>query len=218
MTSFRVQLPESFDFSHQEEWPRWSRRFERFRQASGLTKEEEEAQINTLIYAMGDQADDILKSFKLTDAQAKKYDTVKSRFDEHFVVRRNIIFERAKFNRRVQEEGETVDLFITSLHALAKHCNYETLHEDMIRDQIVVGLRNARSESISHKDSRVNPASEQQRTNKKGTHQRADATAAEKLQDTADTIVQRKMRYVTSALRKDTTEPYADRLLKQLAW
>ena len=30
-----------------------------------------------LIYAMGDQADDILISFKLTEAQLKKYDVVK---------------------------------------------------------------------------------------------------------------------------------------------
>ena len=72
MTSFRVQLPEKFDFSCQEEWPKWSRRFERFRQASGLAKEEEESQINTLIYTMGDQADDILTSFKLSTSQLKQ--------------------------------------------------------------------------------------------------------------------------------------------------
>jgi len=42
MTSFRVQLPEKFDLSRQAEWPKWSRRFERFRQSSGLAKEEEE--------------------------------------------------------------------------------------------------------------------------------------------------------------------------------
>ena len=110
MTSFRVQLPEKFDFSRQEEWPKWSRRFERFRQASGLAKEEEESQINTLIYAMGDQADDILTSFKLSTTQLKQYHTVKTKFDEHFVIRRNVIFERAKFNRRRQEDGETVDV------------------------------------------------------------------------------------------------------------
>ena len=93
---------------------------------------------------MGDQVDDLLKSFKLTAIQVKKYDTVKSRFDDHFVICINIIFEQAKFNRRVQEEGEIVDNFITSLHALVKHCNYETLHDDMIWDWIVVGLRNAK--------------------------------------------------------------------------
>ena len=144
MTSFRVQLPEKFDFSRQEEWPKWSRRFERFRQASGLAKEEEESQINTLIYAMGDQADDVLHSFKLSTTQLKQYHTVKTKFDEHFVVRRNVIFERAKFNQRRQEEGETVDTFITALHVLAKHCNFGTLRDEMIRDRIVVGLLDAK--------------------------------------------------------------------------
>ena len=144
MTSFRVQLPEKFDFSRQEEWPKWSRRFERFRQASGLAKEEEESQINTLIYAMGDQADDILNSFKLRTTQLKQYHTVKTKFDEHFVVRRNVIFERAKFNQRRQEEGETVDTFITALHALAEHCNFGTLADEMIRDRIVIGLLDAK--------------------------------------------------------------------------
>ena len=84
MTSFRVQLPEKFHFRRQEEWPKWSRRFERFREASGVAKEEEESQINILICAMGDQADDILNSFKLSTTQLKQYHTVKTKFDEHF--------------------------------------------------------------------------------------------------------------------------------------
>ena len=113
MTSFKVDLPEKFDFARQDEWPKWSRRFERFRQASGLTKEEEESQINTLIYAIGDEADDVLSSFKLSAANLKKYDVVKKRFDDYFMVRRNVIFERAKINLRKQEDGETVDGFST---------------------------------------------------------------------------------------------------------
>ena len=42
MTSFRVQLPEKFFFRRHEDWPKWSMRFEGFRQASGVAKEEEE--------------------------------------------------------------------------------------------------------------------------------------------------------------------------------
>ena len=90
---------------------------------------------------MGDQADDTLISFKLSTSQLKQYHTVKTKFDEHFVVRRNIIFERAKFNRHRQEDGETVDTFITALHAPAEHCDYGILKDEMIRDRIVVGLR-----------------------------------------------------------------------------
>ena len=55
--------------------------------------------INTLIYYMGDEADNILRSFQLSEAVKKIYTVVKKKFDDHFVKKRNIIFERAKFNR-----------------------------------------------------------------------------------------------------------------------
>ena len=42
-----------------------------------------------------------------------------------------------------QEEEEPVNSFITSLYWLAEHCNYHDLHDEMIQDQIVVGLRDS---------------------------------------------------------------------------
>ena len=51
-----------------------------------------------------------------------------------------MIFERAKFNHRKQEEGESVETFITALYALAEHCGYGNQHDEMIRDRIVVGI------------------------------------------------------------------------------
>ena len=144
MATFQVNVPEKFDFGHPEEWAKWSRRFERFRQASGLETEDEIKQINTLIYAMGDEADDILKSFQLTATQKKKYDVIKERFENYFVVKRNVIFERVKFNRRIQAKGETVDTFVTALYCLAEYCGYGTLQDEMIRDRIVVGLKDVK--------------------------------------------------------------------------
>ena len=142
--SYQVSPPKQFNFNHPEEWPKWARRFERFRKASGLTDKDEEAQVNTLIYTMGDDADDILRSFRLSEADSKNYDSVVSAFDSHFVKRPNVIYERAKFNQRRQEPGEPVDAFITALYGLAEHCGYASLHEEMIRDRIVVGLLDAK--------------------------------------------------------------------------
>ena len=48
---------------------------------------------------MGDQADGILTPFTLSDEDRKSYTTMKSKFNNHFIQRRNVIFERAKFNR-----------------------------------------------------------------------------------------------------------------------
>ena len=48
------------------------------------------------------------------------------------------------FNMREQEEGEPIDVFITDLYTLAEHCSYGELHDEMIRDRIVVGIRSAK--------------------------------------------------------------------------
>ena len=57
--------------------------------------------------------------------------------------KRNIIYERAMFNSRRQEDGEVVDVFITALYNLAERCEYGALHDDMIRDRIVVGIKDS---------------------------------------------------------------------------
>ena len=44
--------------------------------------------------------------------------------------------------RAVLNNGEPVESFITDLHCLAEHCEFGTLKDQLIRDRIVVGLRN----------------------------------------------------------------------------
>ena len=141
-TPYQLPPPEQFNCSNAEEWPRWIRRFEQFRSALGLAEKSEESQVNTLVYSMGDTADDILLSFSLTAAELKVYDTVKEKFDGYFTKKKNTIYERARFNSRKQDDGEPVEAFITSLHKLAAKCEYGDLRDQMIRDRIVVGIRN----------------------------------------------------------------------------
>ena len=143
MASYLVSPPSSFNFANPEEWSNWIRRFERFRLASGLNEKSSASQVNTLIYTMGDIADDILSSFGLSEDDKAKYKVVVEKFEAHFVKKRNIIFERAKFNQRRQEENEPVDDFVTSLYRLSEHCRYGELRDELIRDRIVVGLRDS---------------------------------------------------------------------------
>ena len=100
---------------------KWIQRFERFRSASGLSEKDEEIQINSLIYCMGSEADDILDSLNLSDAQKKEYASVTEKLKGYFIPKRNVIFERVQFNQRVQLEGENVDSFVTSLHKLTEN-------------------------------------------------------------------------------------------------
>ena len=56
----------------------------------------------------------------LQTKKRKKYTGVLRKFDGFFKVRRNIIFERARFNRRNQLEGKLVEQYITALYSLAE--------------------------------------------------------------------------------------------------
>lgn len=71
------------------------------------------------------------------------YATVKRRFETHFVGRSNVIFERARFNRRVQGDNEPVVEFIESIYELAETCQFGPLKEELMRDRIVVGITKA---------------------------------------------------------------------------
>ena len=117
---------------------KWGRLLESFRIASGLSKENEDSQVNVLIYSMGDTADYLLLSFDLSEADRKKYKPVKDKFDLHFVIKKNVIYERAKFNMRSQKEGEPVDSFITDLYAPVEFCNFGNLRDELIRDRLAV--------------------------------------------------------------------------------
>ena len=75
------------------------------------------------------------------DDNKKKYDKVVEKFDLYFAVRRNVICERARFNRRVQHEGESAETYISDLYELSEFCNYGDLKDEMLRDTLVVGIR-----------------------------------------------------------------------------
>ena len=54
---------------------------------------------------------------------------------------KNVIFERARFNRRSQLEGESVEEYLTALYSLVEACEYGNLSDDLLRDRIVVGIQ-----------------------------------------------------------------------------
>ena len=84
-----------------------------------------------------------MTSTNATEEDRGVYDTVVAKFDAFFKVRRNVIFKRARFNRRSQLAGEPAEQFIMELYTLAEHCNYGDMTDEMIRDRLVVGIQDA---------------------------------------------------------------------------
>ena len=81
--NYQVPPPEKLNLKP-DEWLCWIRRFERFRNATGLDQKDGESQVKTLIYSMGEEADDIVVSFGITAVEANQYDVVKGKFEAHF--------------------------------------------------------------------------------------------------------------------------------------
>ena len=142
MAQLRLDPPEPFNFRAPEDWPRWKRHFQQFHVASGLVDDRSaEKQVSTLLYCLGEEAEAVLASTNIREEERRSYDTVVSKFEDFFKVWRNVIFERARFNRRNQLEGESAEKYIMELYALAENCNYGNMKEEMIRDKLVVGIR-----------------------------------------------------------------------------
>lgn len=133
--------PENFTFDKPTEWPEWKQRFERYRVATKLHKDEGQVQVSCLIYAMGNEAENIFKSFTFAQEEDRNdFVIVMGKFNEYFFPRRNVIHERACFYQRVQRPGEKAECFIRALYDLSEHCEFGVTREENIRDRIVVGM------------------------------------------------------------------------------
>ena len=60
------------------------------------------------------------------------------KFEAHVKPKTNIVFNRYKFQSRIQSESETFDQFVTDLQTLVKECSYDK-EDEMVRDRIVFG-------------------------------------------------------------------------------
>ena len=62
--------------------------------------------------------------------------------ERYFKPAKNVIYERYVFGSCKQEEGESIDKFVTRLREAATTCEYGQLRDEMIRDKIVLGVVN----------------------------------------------------------------------------
>ena len=139
--TFSVESPEQFSFKA-EHWDDWIARFERFRSVSELSEKAEDYQVNVLLYMLGPKSEELIKSLNLSKADLKSYKSVKEKISHFYEPKHNVIFCRAKFNARYQNQGEPIEAYISSLHQLADKCKYGTIEQELIRDRLVVGIRN----------------------------------------------------------------------------
>ncbi|UYV77708.1 hypothetical protein LAZ67_15002011 [Cordylochernes scorpioides] len=80
----------------------------------------------------GERAEEIHSAFNLSADDAKNLDKVIEAFDNHFIGKRNVVSQRPE---------ETTEEFVTVLHRISEHCEYANLRDELIRDRIVLGVK-----------------------------------------------------------------------------
>lgn len=150
-----VPAYETFTFV-QSEWNSWITGYEKYREATGIKQLTEKQQINQLLLQMGSEVDKIMENAKKKQENFPTYLAMKEFFEKVFERKINIIFERAKFNLRNQNEGESAEQYIQEIINLAKLCNYGALNDELIRDRLVVGIRDTRLSEELQMDKELN--------------------------------------------------------------
>jgi len=64
-------------------------------------------------------------------------------FDQHFKLVKNVIYKRVKFNS-ITQGNNTIHQFITELQPQAANCEHGAVRDDLIRDQIVIGVNDSK--------------------------------------------------------------------------
>ena len=126
-----------------ENWRAFKQSFELYTLAIGLG-DDERRKIALLLTVAGRSALDVYNTFVFTDAEKDKYDVVIAKFEHYCTPRINETYERYIFRNRLQKESESIEQFVTDLRLKSQSCNFGTLCDSMVRDQIVVGVHDSK--------------------------------------------------------------------------
>jgi len=136
-----TRAPSSFDFTNPSGWGEWIRRYSRYHNVTKMSKEADDLQIDSLLYTMGEAAEDIFIQLPLTNDDRKKYDKVKEAFDTYFKPRTNKAHHIVQFNGRTQEPNENNEEYIRALYSLAQHCEFGSAVNDNIKYRLLTGMK-----------------------------------------------------------------------------
>ncbi|PFX24871.1 Uncharacterized protein K02A2.6 [Stylophora pistillata] len=139
-----IPLPSKLDFKGNlaVNWKTFKRLWTNYEIASRLSAQSSNLRTATLLTCIGPDILEIYDGLPFGNEEEKTdIDKVIELLDALFIGETNEIYEAYLFNQRVQEVGVSFDVFRTALHSLAKTCNFGIMQERMIRDRVVVGIR-----------------------------------------------------------------------------
>ena len=122
-------------------WEFFRQQWEDYEVATGLDQRDPKIRLATLRSVMRRECMQIFMNLKLTDEERKDVKMCVEALEAHFKPKRDVVYERYVFNMCSQNAEETVDEFVNRIRKLASSCQFGTLTEELIRDKLVLGIR-----------------------------------------------------------------------------
>ena len=139
-----IPLPSKMDLTGNlaGNWKKFKRMWNNYEVASRLRTQSKELRTATFLTCIGPDVLDIYDGLPFDNDEEKTNITnVLALLEKYFIGETNETYERYLFNQREQESGESFDAYLTTLRSLAKTCNFGELRDNLIRDRIVIGIR-----------------------------------------------------------------------------
>ena len=142
MADSKLQLPTPFNFKNTEEWPKMDSSIWALQASVSFTRRWRRATSWYPHLYNGRGGRRYLSKLRPEERRRKELRRNTWHVWQTLLARRNVIFERTKFNMRKQEPQQPVDTFITALYCLAEYCEFGPLKRatDNWRDRIVIGI------------------------------------------------------------------------------
>ena len=121
-------------------WEFFRQQWEDYEVATGLDKQTSKIRLASLRSVMGK---DCLQTFLNLDISVEDRNNVEvcmTALENYFKPQRNVVYERYVFNSCEQNQGESVDSYVTRLRKFASSCKFGTLTDELICDKLVIGI------------------------------------------------------------------------------
>ncbi|KAK7096049.1 hypothetical protein V1264_005395 [Littorina saxatilis] len=129
-----------------KEWERFRRTFANYSKATRLENEANELKTAVFLACMGEDNAELLEGFDFADGEDKENLThVTQKYEQFFVGETNEVYEAFIFHHRNQDDDENIDSYVQSLRKLAKTCGFGDQEDRMLRDKMVLGIKDVRS-------------------------------------------------------------------------
>ena len=131
------------DSNAAEKWKQFKTAWKFYSVANEINEKEQNVQVASMLSCMGVEAQNVYQNMTWAAGEDKEVlEHVQRKFDAYVEPRKNVPFQRYKFNTRSQASGESFDQYISELRNLAVRCEFDTVTpEELLRDRIIFGIK-----------------------------------------------------------------------------